>query len=264
MSVLEQIHTGKQAVPPRVMLYGTEGIGKSTFASQAPNPIFISTEDGLSEIDCSSFPFAKKYTDVTAYLSALAIEQHDYQTVVIDSLDWLEQLIWDDLRSISHVSTIEKVDGGYGKGYIAALGYWRYIVDALETIRTERHMAIILIAHAKVERFEDPESNAYDRYTPRLHKLATALITEWSDAVLFATREFRTKSEKLGFDRERTIAIGVGNDGGRRVIRTIGGPSCVAKNRYNLPYELDLSWAAFMNALTSNTNIISEGEKKHG
>jgi hypothetical protein len=162
--MLEQIHKGKRATPPRILLYGTEGIGKSTFAAQAPSPIFIPTEDGLGEIDCASFPLAKKYTDVEAYLSALATEQHEYQTVIVDSCDWLEQLIWDDLRHISHATTIEKVDGGYGKGYIAALGYWRQIIDALESLRKERHMAVILISHARIERVEDPESAAYDRY----------------------------------------------------------------------------------------------------
>ena len=260
MSVLDQIHKGRHAMPPRVMLFGTEGIGKSTFAAQAPNTIFIPTEDGLSEISCAAFPHAKKYTEVEVYLSALATEQHEYQTVVIDSLDWLEQLIWDDLCQISHVSTVEKVDGGFGKGYIAALGYWRQIVAALDTLRNHRQMAVILISHAKVERFEDPESSAYDRYTPRLHKHATALLTEWSDAVLFAARKFRTESEDVGFGRERTIAVGVGKDGGERILRTVGGPSCIAKNRYNLPYELPLSWDAFIGAL--NITPITEQETK--
>ncbi len=252
MSLLEQIRTGKQSSPPRILLYGTEGIGKSTFAAQAPNPIFIPTEDGLNEINCASFPMAKKYSDVEAYLSSLAIERHDYQTVVIDSCDWLEQLIWDELCRLSGASTIEKVDGGFSKGYTAALGFWRQIIDALDALRTERHMAVILIAHAKVERFEDPESNAYDRYTPRMHKHATALLTEWADAVLFATRKFRTESENMGFGKERTIAVGLGKDGGERVIRTVGGPSCIAKNRYDLPYEIPLSWDAFINALNNS------------
>ncbi|MEN6386025.1 MAG: ATP-binding protein [Phycisphaerales bacterium] len=252
MNILEQIHKGKRSMPPRLMLYGVEGVGKSTFGANAPNPIFIPTEDGLGEIDCASFPLAKKYSDVEAYLSALAIEQHDYQTVIIDSGDWLEQLIWEELCRISGVSTIEKCDGGYGKGYIAALGFWRQIVDALDALRTERHMAVILIAHARVERFEDPESSAYDRYSPRLHKHATALLTEWADAVLFATRKFRTESENMGFGKERTIAVGLGKDGGERVIRTVGGPSCIAKNRYDLPYEIPLSWDAFINALNNS------------
>jgi len=173
---------------------------------------------------------------------------------VIDSLDWLERLIWDDLCDISHASTIEKVDGGFAKGYIAALGYWRQIIERLDVLRNERQMVIILIAHAKVERFEDPEATSYDRYSPRLHKHATALLTEWSDAVLFATRKFRTESEDVGFGRKRTIAVGLGADGGERVIRTVGGPSCVAKNRYNLPYELSLSWDAFVSALNNNNS----------
>jgi len=81
------------------------------------------------------------------------------------------------------------------QSYIAALGFWRQIVDALDSLRTERHMATILVAHSRVERFEDPESSAYDRYTPRMHKHATALLTEWADAVLFATRRFRTQAK---------------------------------------------------------------------
>jgi hypothetical protein len=252
MSVLEKIHTGKHPAPPRLLVYGVEGVGKSNFAAQAPGAIFIPTEDGLGEIDCASFPLAKKLTDVESYLSALAIEPHDYQTVVIDSLDWLEQLIWDDLCRLSSATSIEKVDGGFGKGYTAALRFWRQIIDSLEALHKERNMAVILIAHAKVERFEDPESSAYDRYTPRLHKHANAVITEWADAILFATRKFRTESEDTGFGRERTIAVGIGKDGGERVLRTVGGPSCIAKNRYNLPYELPLSWDAFVGALTCN------------
>lgn len=223
----------------------------STFAAQAPRPIFLPTEDGLGEIDCVSFPLAKQLTEVEGYLKALAQEPHDYQTVVLDSLDWLEQLIWEDLCRLNNATTIEKVDGGYGKGYIAALGFWREIIDALDVLHKQRHMAVILIAHAKIERFEDPESTAYDRYSPRLHKHASALLTEWVDAVLFATRTFRTEIEDAGFGRQRTIAVGVGQDGGQRILRTTGGPSCVAKNRYNLPYELPLSWDAFVNALSN-------------
>ncbi len=253
MTVLDKIHTGKRPAPPRLLVYGVEGVGKSSFAAGAPHPIFIPTEDGLGEIDCAAFPLAKSLPEVETYLSALASEPHDYQTVVIDSLDWLEQLIWDDLCRLSNATSIEKVDGGYGKGYIAALRFWRQFIDSLETLHKQRQMAVILIAHTKVERFEDPESSSYDRYTPRLHKHANAVVTEWADAVLFATRKFRTESEDVGFGRERTIAVGIGKDGGERILRTVGGPSCIAKNRYNLPYELELSWAEFFNALNPTT-----------
>ncbi|MEJ5260937.1 MAG: ATP-binding protein [Anaerohalosphaeraceae bacterium] len=251
MTLLKSIHTGKRPAPPRLLLYGTEGIGKSSFAAQALKPIFIPTEDGLGEIDCASFPLARQLTEVEGYLKALAQEPHDYQTVVIDSLDWLEQLIWEDLCRLNNATTIEKVDGGYGKGYIAALRFWRQIIDSLDVLHKQRGMAVILIAHAKIERFEDPESTAYDRYSPRLHKHASALVTEWVDAVLFATRSFRTETEDAGFGRQRTIAVGVGQEGGERILRTTGGPACVAKNRYKLPYELPLSWDAFVNALSN-------------
>src|SRR5262245_18237655 len=103
-------------------------------------------------------------------------------------------------------------------------------------------MVVVLIAHAKVDRFEDPESPPYDRYSPRLHKLASALVTEWCDAVLFANRKFRTESSDAGFNRKRSIAHAIGKDGGDRVLRTLGGPSCVAKNRYGIVADLPLSW----------------------
>ena len=253
MSMLSRIHRGKEPLPPRLVLYGTEGIGKSTVASEAPSPVFIQTEDGLAEIDCDKFPLATRLEDVQAALQELFSETHDYQTVVIDSLDWLERLIWDELCRQYNVTSIDKVDGGYAKGYTHALTYWRQILDSLSRLRTERGMVVICIAHSKIEKFEDPEATAYDRYSPRLHKHACALVCEWSDAVLFATRKIRVQSEDAGFNRKRGIAHGLGRDGGERVIRAIGSPSCVAKNRYMIPEELPLSWPALMSALTNPT-----------
>ena len=253
MRLMNEIKRGRQPKPPRLLVYGTEGIGKSSFAAQAPAPIFIQTEDGLSEIECDKFPLAKRFEAVQGALLELYSEQHDYQTVVIDSLDWLERVIWDELCRQHQVASIEKVDGGYGKGYTHALTYWRQILDSLDRLRVERGMIVVCIAHAKIEKFEDPEASAYDRYSPRLHKHACALVSEWCDAVLFATRKIRVQSEDAGFNRKRGIAFGLGKDGGDRVLRTIGGPSCVAKNRYSLPEELPLSWPDFMAALTNST-----------
>jgi hypothetical protein len=258
MSLLERIHTGRRHSPPRLLMYGTEGIGKSTTAAQAPNPIFIPTEDGLDQIDCASFPLAGKFADVESALQALLREQHGFETVVLDSADWLERLIWDVLCEQYGVSSIEKVDGGYAKGYTHALTYWRKTLNDLNALRNERGMCVILLAHAKVEKFEDPEHSAYDRYSPRLHKHATALITEWADAVLFATRKIITKTEDGGFGRDRTIAAGLGKDGGERVLRTVGSPACVAKNRYDLPAELPLSWPALMQALSHDPQPIAQ------
>jgi hypothetical protein len=256
-SVLAGIRKGREFSPPRVLLVGTEGIGKSTWAASAPAPIFIQTEDGLGSIDCERFPLSQSYEQVVESLTGLATEPHHYETVAIDSVDWLERLIWDRVCRRTNVANIEKAGGGFAKGYTFALDEWREILDLLARCRA-RGMAIILIAHAKIERFEDPENPAYDRYSPRLHKHAQALLTEWVDAVLFATRKLVVKKEGTGFD-ERAIAAPVGAAGGERVIRTVGSPACVAKNRYNLPPEIPLSWAAFQAGVAEFMNSERKG-----
>jgi hypothetical protein len=249
MSMLTKIQRGKASKPPRILIYGTEGIGKSTFGAEAPRPIFIQTEDGLDEINCDRFPLATSYEQVSAALQELRTAEHDYESVVIDSLDWLERLVWDSLCQEYGVSSIEKVDGGYARGYTHALKHWREIITHLNALRNQKGMVVVLIAHSKVERFEDPEAASYDRYSPRLHKHAGALVSEWCDAVLFATRRIRTQSEDAGFSRKRNIAHAVGRD--ERILRCVGGPSCVAKNRYGITDELPLSWSAFIQSMSA-------------
>jgi hypothetical protein len=258
--MLTRIENGCARKPPRLLLYGGEGIGKSTFGAGTPKPIFIQTEDGLDEIDTAKFPLAASFEEVTAALDELAREPHEFETVVVDSVDWLERLIWDRVCRDAGVSGIEKADGGYGKGYLTALGHWRDVVAKLNVLRQHRGMVVVLIAHAKVERFEDPESSPYDRFAPRLNKHSAALLCEWCDAVLFATRKIRTQTEDAGFNRKRTVAHALGRDGGERVLRCVGGPSCVAKNRFGLTEELPLSWAAFVTALSSQ----QRGVPSHG
>ena len=254
MGMLDTIQSGRENRPPRIMIYGSEGVGKSTFAASAPNPVFIQTEDGLGELDCRKFPLAHSLSEVLAQLTALRDEQHDFQTVVIDSADWLERLIFDEVCREYGVRNIEKADGGYGKGYTHALTHWRKVVNLLQELRDKRGMMVILVAHAKVERFEDPENAAYDRYTPRLNKHAASLIAEWVDAVLFANKKFRVTKDAS----DRAIAAPIGADGGERIIRTVGSPACIAKNRYGLPGEIALSWTAFINAYQKTL------EEKHG
>jgi hypothetical protein len=261
MTLLSRVQRGRTPKPPRLLVYGTEGIGKSTFAAGAPRPIFLQTEDGLDEIHCDKFPLATTFDDITNAMTELRQEQHDYETVVIDSLDWLERMIWDRVCQESGVKTIEKADGGFSKGYTPALTFWRDLIAQLNLLRAERSMVVLLIAHAKIEKFEDPESSPYDRFTPRLHKHAAALISEWCDAVLFATRKIRTQSEDAGFGRKRTIAHAIGKDGGERILRCVGGPGCIAKNRYSLTEDLPLSWAAFMTALSATQ---PQGADTHG
>jgi len=244
MKLLEQVMSGKTPAPRRVMLYGVQGVGKSTWAACAPKPIFLQTEDGLGEIDCDKLPLSTTYDGSMKALSALYTESHSYQTVVIDSLDWLERLIWAEVCRKRNVESIEDI--GYAKGYIFALTQWREFLEGLSALRNDKGMAVVLIAHARIERFENPETESYDRYVPRLHKLAAAVVQEWCDEVFFASYKVYTKQTEEGFNRKRAQGIGTGE----RIIRTQERPAHVAKNRLNLPEELPLDWNTYAQYLT--------------
>ena len=166
----------------------------------APKSIFVQTEDGLGEIACDKFPLAKTFGEVMQALSDLYTEEHTYRTVVVDSLDWLERLIWEEVCKQKTVESIEDI--GYAKGYTFALTQWREFLTGLEALRADRGMMIILIAHAKIEKFENPETENYDRYVPRIHKLASHIVQEWCDEVLFATYRVHVKQTKEGLRQE--------------------------------------------------------------
>ncbi|HOI54621.1 MAG TPA: ATP-binding protein [Phycisphaerae bacterium] len=232
MSLLSKLQVGKQPAPRRCMIHGVQGVGKSTFGASARKPVFIQTEDGLGEIDCVRFPLSQSFAEVMAALAELASQEHDFETVVVDSLDWLERLIWQEVCTAENVSNIEKI--GFQKGYTYALNFWRKFLDALDVLRRHRGMAVILIAHTKIEKFQTPEDSAFDRFTPRLHKLAASVVMEWCDEVFFATYSTTTDPKKV-----KNITSP------ERVMRTCEGPTHVAKNRLGMPYELPLEWAAY-------------------
>jgi hypothetical protein len=237
---LKSISRNSAMRAPRVMLYGPHGIGKSTFGASAPAPIFIQTEDGLGTLDVDHFPLAKTYQDVVDAIGVLYAEDHAFQTAVIDSLDWLDTLILADINS-----RFEAKELAYGKGAVIAADYWRQVLDGLNALRNDRNMAVILLAHAQVKRFDSPEVEPFDRYSPKLQERSSALVQEWCDAVFFANfKLFVTKSE-VGFNRE----VARGMTTGERVMYTTEKPAFLAKNRYSLPESLPLSWHAFAGSL---------------
>jgi hypothetical protein len=258
MKLLEQVTTGRSPAPRRVMLYGTHGIGKSTFAAHAPKPIFIQTEDGLGEIECDKFPLTTTFDQAMQALSELYTEKHPFRTVAVDSLDWLERQIWAEVCRKRSVESIEDI--GYAKGYVFALTQWREFLEGLTALRNDKGMMIVLIAHARIERFENPETESYDRYVPRLHRLASQVLQEWCDEVLFATFRIHTRQMDEGFDRKRTQGIGTGE----RILRTVERPAHVAKNRLNLPEDMPLDWNTYAQYLTSNPTISPQSATSKG
>jgi len=216
-------------------------VGKSTFASQAPSPVFIPTEDGLGEIDCHSFDLAKHYDDVLVAIGQLYSEDHNYKTVCIDSVDWLESLIWEKICDDQKVDTIEIASGGYGKGYVLAAQLMGDVLTGLNAIREKNGMHVILISHGRTERHADPEQPDYDRWAPKLHKHVSAKVMEWCDEVLFAMPKVFTTTEEGTFGKKSTKALSTG----QRVLRTIDKATARAKNRLGLPEEIELKWQAY-------------------
>ena len=231
---LKSIKKNTELLPPRIMLYGPHGLGKTTFGAGAPNPIFILTEDGLGQIEADHFPLATTFTQVQEALASLTGD-HDFQTVVIDSLDWLDNLVWEEINT-----KYDAKDLAYGKGAVIAADYWRKVLDTLNVLRS-KGMASILLAHCEIKRFDSPEVDPYDRYIPKLQARSSALVQEWCDCVFFANFKTMVKSSDVGFNNKVSRGIGTGE----RLMYTTERPAFLAKNRFSLPDSLPLSWDSF-------------------
>ena len=240
---LSSVTTGDAIKPPRLVVYGGDGVGKTTFAAGAPAPIFIRAEDGLGLLQVPAFPPATLFSEVLDAMRALASEEHTYRTLVVDSLDWLEQLIWAQVARDKGIHHIEEL--GYGKGYLLADDQWARFFLGCDVLRDRKGMSILLICHAEIKRFDAPDTAPYDRYQLKLHKRASARAAEWADIVAFAQHETVVRESDVGFNKKVTRALG----SGARVMHTEGRPAFLAKNRYGLPDTLPLSWADFMSAM---------------
>lgn len=240
---LASITRGAPQKPPRIVLYAPHGVGKTTFGAMAPNPIVLPFEDGIGRLDVPVFPQIKTYAEAVEALNTLITGEHDFQTAVLDTLDWFEPMIWAETASRHGKKDIE--DFGYGKGFGYANDLWREYLDGLNVLRESRGMQVILLAHCDVKAYNDPSSEPYDRYTLKLHKGATAIVQEWADAVLFANYKTYVQSTDKGFNQKVNKGIGTGE----RVMYTEERPSYYAKNRYQLPPELPFSYANFEAAM---------------
>jgi hypothetical protein len=228
------LRVGKQDVPPRICIYGGHGIGKSTLASKFPNPIFISTEDGLDSLDVTSFPKANSVTDVVDSIKTLIKEDHDFKTVIVDSVDWLiEPLITQNVEANN-----EAKDLVYGKGQMMVAEEFREILQGLDALRLKRRMNVVLIAHASVVKFEDPRTEPYDRYTPKLPNRCNALLQEWADVLAFAAFKVIIKKDDAGFNNKKTR----GTSNGDRLLHFVETPAYVAKNRYDCPEDIEMTY----------------------
>lgn len=255
------VQSGKQKGARRFLIYGQESVGKTTLAAHAPKPIFIDLEEGSHELDVDRVLFEgnqvspSTYEDLLSAVVDISTEGHDYQSIVIDSVDRLESLIWDYcLRRDSGKQgplnksgrKLDSIEGyGYGKGYVVALDVFRSFLVHLEMLRRRRGMNIIVIGHTHIRPFKNPEGDDYDRYWLRVHTGIASQVKEWVDVVGFACFESFGK----GSDDRKTKGYATG----RRLLKLTHAAAYDAKSRIAMPHEIELDagdpWAPIQAAM---------------
>lgn len=233
-----QITRGKIPCAKKVVVYGPEGIGKSTFASRFPNPVFIDTEGSTKDMDVARLPRPSSWQMLLEEIDYVKNHPDEFKTLVIDTVDWAEQLCVDYICSKHGKSGIE--DFGYGNGYVYTKEEFGRFLNRLEDV-IERGVNVVLTAHAQIRKFEQPdEMGAYDRYELKLGKKTQSqtspLVKEWADMLLFA--KYKTYSVAADDKGKKHKA-----QGGKRVMYTSHHPCWDAKNRYGLAEELSFDYS---------------------
>lgn len=225
MSILNNIKRGKQQRPQRVIIYGPEGVGKSTLAAGLPSPVLLDTEQGSSHIDVARLD-CRSYGDVINAVEELKQGGHGFQTVIIDSIDWCERFLQNSFlkeenrKKNAHHNSIE--DLGYGKGYKMIEPVAMDLLSRLNTLMSAG-MNVVLVGHSRRVKFEMPETaGAYDKHELNLSKFVAPLVKEWADAILFCNFVV-------------TVQDGKGHGGNQRMVYTSPSAPWEAKNRHGMP-----------------------------
>lgn len=242
MSYLSKVTKGVTDKRMLLLLYGPEGVGKSSFAANANKPIFLGTEGGTENLDIARLPEPKSWDDVLGMLKELAQGDHDYNTLVIDTLDWLEPILFH--KFTKGKTPIEDTCGSFGKWVGEVTREYRNLMSYINEVRSS--MDVIILAHSHLRTINDPVNNAsYDRYELKLHnKQHSALWKEYVDCLIFANFEVFTKT-----DNPKGKSKAYGN--GERKMFTEHRPSFDAKNRDSLPFEMELSYDDLKKAIAS-------------
>lgn len=248
MGLTDKLTTGREKTPPIILAYGGQGIGKSTWAASAAKaglkPVFQPTES-VAQIDAVKLPVAKSFEEVMENLDALLTEPHEFRMYVLDTLDFLEALVWEyvcrtraDEKTGRKYKTVQ--DWPYGQGYAVADGVWRQWQQKVLKLRDERRMMILMLAHAASKTVAEPGMEAYEVWAPKLHVSGKGVgvgntLQEMADCVLYLGKEKWVEKKGEGFDK-RNVMTGVG----KRVIHAEEGAGWMAKNRYSLPATIDM------------------------
>lgn len=263
---MNNIIIGHRNYPPRMVIFGPEKIGKTTLAAQLPNPIFIKAEEGTGALDIARVSFdngrelVTSYQEVIETLQFLAEQEHEFQSVVIDSLTSLEPLlqhkVCDDYNEPNILGNTKGSKFAYQAGLKIAGKEWESLLSALTYLSEQRKMVVCLIAHSAVAKFKSPETDDYDYYEIDVDKVCAAgLIKKWADMILFCNFEkpiVMTESDSFGKKKGKARL----DEQPQRVIYTERRFTHTAGNRYSLPYEIEFELQGTM------SKILKEISKK--
>ena len=231
-----QITRGKMNRPQKVVAYGPEGVGKSTFASQFPDPLFIDTEDSTVTMDVARFPKPTSWTMLLSQIEYVKKNPGICKTLVVDTADWAERLCVEHICSKGNVDGIESF--GYGKGYVYLEEEFGRFLNKLQEI-IEIGINVVVTAHAEIKKIEQPEEiGGFDHWQLKLEKKTMPLLKEWADILLFANyKVFVVNVDNQGAAKGKNKA-----QGGKRVMYSTHTPWWDAKNRHDLKDELSFEY----------------------
>ena len=236
---LSQLSTPSGQRPIIVTLFGEGGMGKTTLAAMFPKPVIIRTEDGTTSLQGNEnvhmFPLSQSSQDVMDAIEALATQDHDFKTLVIDSVTQLSTMIEAEIVAADpKARSINQAGGGYGAGYNSAAERHRLIRDWAGSLAYEKNMNVVFIGHADTETMDLPDLDPYTRYSVRLHKKTLPHYTDNVDAVCMIRLKTFTRGDG---DKKRAISTG------EREIICYPQAASVTKNRFNitepLPFTFD-------------------------
>lgn len=225
--ILSAVQQSKRAPYEKVLLYAPEGWGKSTWGSKAERPIFLSTEDGLRSVAVDMFPEPRTWQDMFDAIETLRTENHDYKTLVIDTIDWAEHLCHAHLLKTHNETSVEKLGGGFGKWVMMVFEEFKRLIVPINRLCEEKQMNAVLLSHMEIKPYNNPTGENYDRFRPKLSKDVAGFLKEWAGAVLFGTYDVAV-DVKSGQRKGKAY----GQD---RIIHTNYMAAFDAKNRHNLP-----------------------------
>lgn len=243
----------KDVLPPRLVIYGPPKIGKTTLASKIPNNILLDYEGGSGNVSVARInkPEVDTYAKTMDAFRALGEDKHDFTCITIDTVDWLEAVVNDEVCRQAGVKSVGDIP--YGAGTVTAQNMFKTdILESLDMLRKDRGMMIVMLAHESIRRYDNPTTESYDRYTLKLQENnkgigICSLIKEWADAILFANQETMISREKIAPKKEVKKAKTSNNI----ILHTQESPAFLAGNRFNLPPQLPFSWDALSEALSN-------------